>query len=120
MLSGGGSGKTDSLFGLKKVATGSKVEAKKAELNALQQGFADRAKQEKKRFEDATDSEFWFCMCFNTREQKEAFLEQIGWDTNGADKYVDGVDVARQVGLKLPASPIRREPRIDKTFLKLT
>jgi len=65
-----------------------------AELTALEQGYRDRAKAEAKRFRDATDSEFWFAVCFKTREAKEAFLEAWGLEELG-DKYLDGRKVDR-------------------------
>jgi ribonuclease HI len=35
-----------------------------AELNAIQQGFRDRAKREEERFRLTTDSEYWFVLGF--------------------------------------------------------
>lgn len=46
----------------------------RAELNAIQQGFRDRAKREEERFRLATDSEYWAMLCFKTRADKEKFL----------------------------------------------
>lgn len=67
-----------------------------AELSALESGYRERAKMEVSRFKDATDSEFWFAVCFKTREDKEAFLKEFGlW--NFGDKYLDGAKVASQL-----------------------
>lgn len=71
----------------------------KQEVTALQQAFRDRAAREKTRFERATDSEFWFAVCFKTREQKEHFLTQLDVKDLG-DKYLDGEAVAKRLGLK--------------------
>lgn len=70
------------------------------ELNAVQQGFRDRAKREADRFRLATDSEYWFCVCFKTREDKEAFLHAAKLIAIG-DKYLDGYQVARLIGMDL-------------------
>jgi len=73
----------------------------KEELNAIQQGFADRRKQESDRFRLATDSEYWACICFSSREQKEHFLKALDLIGIG-DKYLDGYKVAKKFGVVLP------------------
>ena len=64
-----------------------------AELSALEQGYRERAKMEDARFVDATDSEYWFAVCFKTRAEKDTFLKQFGLLRLG-DKYLDGAKVA--------------------------
>lgn len=63
------------------------------ELTALEQGYRDRAKNEADRFKRATDSEYWFAVCFTSRAEKEAFLLASGLDRLG-DKYIDGNQAA--------------------------
>ena len=72
-----------------------------AENSALLEGMKARNRQEQKRFTDATDSEYWFCLCFHTRAEKEAFLKALGWIDLG-DKYLDGTAVAERLGVDLP------------------
>jgi hypothetical protein len=72
----------------------------RAELNAVQQGFRDRAKREEQRFLLATDSEYWFALCFKTREDKERFLTRAKLFAIG-DKYFDGYAVARVLGIPM-------------------
>lgn len=72
----------------------------RAELNAVQQGFRDRAKREEQRFLLATGSEYWFVLCFKTREDKERFLKQAKLFAIG-DKYLDGYAVARALGIPM-------------------
>lgn len=89
-------------------------------LNELQQGFKDRAKKEEKRFELATDSEYWFCVCFQSRAQKDAFLQAMNLFEHG-DKYLDGQVVARRFGVELPDErPTYAGPRLDKRLSELT
>jgi len=64
-----------------------------SELSALEQGYRQRAKMEASRFKDATDSEFWFAVCFHNREEKEAFLQEFKLAKLG-DKYLAGAKVA--------------------------
>jgi len=79
--------------------TGDVEKDSEAELDALQKGFRDAIKREDKRFELATDSEYWFCVCFQSREQCNAFLKAMDLLEIG-DKYLDGQEVAKKLGVK--------------------
>ena len=57
-------------------------------------------KKIKDRFIQAYDSEFWFCICFYNRKQKELFLEKTKAIALG-DKYINGVEFARAIGIDL-------------------
>lgn len=74
-----------------------------AELDALAKGFRERTKREDERFRLATDSEYWFAVCFRTREDKEAFLRAARLMALG-DKYLDGYAVARTLGIPMPTN----------------
>ena len=89
-----------------------------ADLDAVQSGFRNRAKQESDRFALATDSEYWVAICFQTREQKDAFLSALKILEFG-DKYLDGQLVAERLGVKLPESkvPYKPEPKLDRDWL---
>lgn len=69
-------------------------------LTEAQKKFKESAQNEAKRFQDATDSEFWFAVCFQTRAQKDAFLESTGLVADG-DKYIDAAAVAKLLGVSL-------------------
>ncbi len=69
-------------------------------LNELQSAFSARRQEEADRFADATDSEYWFAVCFRSREHKEAFLEALDLLDIG-DKYLDGHEVAKRLKVKL-------------------
>lgn len=71
-----------------------------AELAALSDTFSGRAKLEAKRFELAVDSEYWFCVFFQNREQKERFLQAMDWATQG-DKYLNGLALAELQGINI-------------------
>ena len=90
-----------------------------ADLDAVQAGFRKRAKDEGKRFALATDTEYWSCICFQTREQKEAFLAAIGVLQYG-DKYLDGALVAKALGIDLPSAdvPYNTSAKRDKSWEK--
>ncbi len=72
-----------------------------AELDALAIGFRERTKREEERFRLATDSEFWFALCFTSREEKDAFLHAARLFHIG-DKYLDGRAAAAVLGVTMP------------------
>lgn len=96
-------------------------QASVAELDAVQAGFRERAKNEAKRFEEETDSEHWFAVTFENRSQKLAFLTAMGWDQAdpGADKYLDGRALADHEGIDLPQSTRRYNWQEDKKLAAL-
>lgn len=52
------------------------------------------------------DSEFWFCLVFQSYEQKTAFLEAMEWNADrDGDKYISGTRLAEHMGVKLPPVP---------------
>lgn len=101
--------------------SGDAVADTEEELTALQAGFRQRAKDEGKRFMEATDTEYWFCVCFQTREQKEAFLAAMNWIRFG-DKYLNGELVAKELGVTLPKAdvPYNTGGKVDSKWLEFT
>ena len=98
--------------------TGDPESDSKSELGALKEGFARRAEKENLRRQKATDSEYWVCLCFQTREQAIAFARGAGGRSQ--DKYMDGRKVAARLGIPIPIDDIGfGKPRIDRTFAGL-
>lgn len=95
--------------------------AAKQEMSELLKAFDDRRRREAERFRLATDSEYWFAVCFQTREQKEAFLAALDLLAQG-DKYLDGAALAKRLGVALPAAavPYNVSARIDPKLAELT
>ncbi len=92
-----------------------------ADLDAVQSGFRARAADESRRFALATDSEFWAALCFQTREQRDAFLAAIGaFDLVIDARYIDGCELAKRMGVALPDAsvPYRAEPKLDPEWVK--
>ena len=81
-------------------------ESCKAEVDEAAQAFRERMKREDRRRRDAVDSEYWFAVVFQNREQKDAFLREAGWWQHG-DKYIDGRFAAKKLGIRLPEQPGR-------------
>lgn len=77
-------------------------EEAKAEFNEVVKAYRQRAKRETKRFVDATDSEYWFCTYFRSRKDCEKFLAAAGVKARlNGDKYINGYDLAKILGLKV-------------------
>ena len=70
------------------------------ELAALGSAFKARREAEADRFRLATDSEYWFAVCFTSRDEKEQFLKAAGLSDHG-DKYLDGRIVADTLGINM-------------------
>lgn len=64
------------------------------EVGEVEAAFRNRLAKEDKRKVAATDSEFWFAVYFQTREEKERFLRDFGLGKLG-DKYLSGSRVSR-------------------------
>jgi len=102
----------DALAGLP--ITGDVEKDAKNECDAMLEGFAKagekthakdgyfkgKEKLENERYKLATDTEFWACLVFKSRDQKEAFLKAAGLYELG-DKYLDGVKVAEKLGVAI-------------------
>lgn len=80
------------------------------ELTEIEKDFRERKAKERERFKVATQSEFWFCVCFQSQEQKDAFLKAVGIYEWG-DKYIDGVEWAKQQDIDLPQVELQKRRR---------
>lgn len=90
-----------------------------AELSEVLAGFKARERTEEQRFHDATDTEYWFALCFQTREQKEEFLHKMGWFELG-DKYLDGMAAAEKSHVELTSRiPPMPTHRVDRQLADL-
>lgn len=70
------------------------------EFQALQEGYRDRLVQEATRFKNATDGQFWFCVCFESDEERKRFLAATGLGGRKQDaKYVAGAHLAKALGV---------------------
>lgn len=96
-------------------------EGTKEDIAKVKSAFQQRSEAEQKRFELATDSEYWLCVCFQSRDQKEEFLQASGLEPLG-DKYLDGWEVAKKLGVKIARAevPYNTSTRQDKKLIDLT
>lgn len=75
-------------------------ESTERELTAVEKAFRARNSKERQRFSVETDSEFWVCFCFASREEVEAFQRAAGLPP---DKYVNGREAAKKLGVSYEA-----------------
>ena len=93
---------------------------RKEELSDLLVKLKARADAEQQVFLENVDSEYWFCVCFQTRAQKDEFLQRMGWAELG-DKYLDGLAVAEAQGLALEnKTPAVRKRNVSKRWKEFT
>jgi len=86
---------------------GDTEEVMRNDLARLDRSFRGKSDVDARRALTTTDSTHWFCICFDTREQKEAFLSAKGWFIPGhpflgSDQYLDGISVADLEKVELP------------------
>lgn len=83
------------------------------------EAFKKAANAEDRRFEDILDTEYWVCVCFESREQKNEFLRWLEGRGGGEDledeKHIDGLRVAEALGANL-TSPRVRFPKTRSTI----
>lgn len=84
----------------------------------IEKSFRERMKQENSRFRDMCDTEYWFAVCFTSREQRNEFLEKIGIDPEL--KYIDGREMAKafRKSIKTPDLEFAQIRPFDKEYLK--
>ena len=87
-----------------------------ADMGEVEKGFRARMKAENERFRDMCDTEYWVCLSFKSRAQKEEFLASVGMETDL--KYIDGREMARAVKrpVKTPDLKFARIKAPDKEF----
>ena len=66
----------------------------RVQLAAVTQGYHDDA-----------DTEFWTCLVFQSSDQRDAFMEKAGWETEEGNRFASGTKVAAKMGIELPPGP---------------
>lgn len=73
-------------------------EDSKKELDAVAQGFRQRRDQEDKRVENATDSRYYFVVCFRDRPDRDSFLSKLNMGLDDGDWWINGYELGRMLG----------------------
>lgn len=90
-----------------------------AEIAQVKKDFSALDLERKKAsqtIEASRDTDYVVQVVFLDRKQRDAFLSQTGWDKYGK-RYVNGLELARQLGVELPESNYKPpKPKTDKTL----
>ena len=78
--------------------------------------MAARIQQENERFKDATDSEYWSCLCFRAQADKDRFCELTGLPSR---RFVTGDELREAVAAFRPERTKRGFPRIPKSSARV-
>lgn len=78
--------------------TGDPEQDADAEGEGTRQAFIENEQGNLDAYRTMIDSEFYLVVCFQSRGQKEEFLDKAGWVDLG-DKYIDGLKVAGRLGV---------------------
>lgn len=70
------------------------------EVSEILQTILEERQQLRDKFRLRADREYFVCICFQSKEQKEDFLRQMGWLSWG-DRYLDGLRCAEALGFDL-------------------
>jgi hypothetical protein len=72
----------------------SKMELAQEGAKEMKSEFIQAITEKQKKFQEDTDMEFFICIAFQNRTQKEQFIKAKGWDKLG-DKYYAGLEIAK-------------------------
>ena len=86
-----------------------------AEMGAVESFIKEERLQERERWRLMTDTNFYCCLVFQSEQQRDDFLAQVGWADLGP-RYLNGLAVAQRLGvpiapIALPRKPIRPMPK---------
>lgn len=77
------------------------------EMSAILKAIIERKRAQAERFRITDDPEYFLCLCFQSRDQKNEFIMASGWGDLG-EKYINGLEVARRLGVSV--NVIQLEP----------
>lgn|GEM_PF-2391957 len=85
-----------------------------AEVSAALAAILEERKKKRDDYRLMADTDYWLCLCFQSRQQKIEFLRHIGWDkmTLVNDRYIDGLQCAQSLSVDI--EPIELPARISK------
>ena len=89
------------------------------ELDAAKQSFARGCARRIKRFADS-DTEYWCCICFQNRDQREELMRRLGIAPD--EKYIDGREFAKAIkrALKTPDMEMKRTKPFDRDYMAMS
>lgn len=102
--------------------TGNAEEDGKIETDYILGEFRKRMNREQARKDYTSDAEFFCVVIFQSKEQRDAFVESIGGaNIDDDNQYVDGMELAKRWNIDIPPCDVTfRPPSIDPAFRDYT
>lgn len=102
--------------------TGNAEEDGKLETEYVLGEFRKRMNREQARKDYTDDAEFFAVVIFQSKDQRDAFVDAIGGsDIDGDNQFVDGVALAKAWGVEIPDCDVAfRPPSIDPAYRDYT
>lgn len=75
---------------------------------------SQRLKNAKDAVNSGVDYSYFFCVVFVSEEQKQQFLSAVGWEKYGGARFLNGVEMARDMGVALDPAYLATEAHADK------
>lgn len=77
------------------------------EANEIVAAIREQKRQQRDLWRLKADTEFFLVVCFQSRDQKEEFLEKAGWLDLLGDKYIDGLALAELLDVDVEPVPLK-------------
>jgi hypothetical protein len=102
--------------------TGNAEKDGKIETDYVLGEFRKRMNREQQRVEYTNDAEFFCVVVFQSKSQRDAFVEGVGnVDIDGDNQFLDGIEVAKKFKIDIPKVDLTfRPPSIDPAFRDYT
>jgi len=85
-----------------------------AEVSEVLRTIIEERRARRDQYRLMVDTEYWVCLCFQSRQQKDEFLEAVGWVDLG-DKYLNGLEVAGRMGVTIEPIDLPAREGTSKT-----
>lgn len=99
------------------------IDAEKAsseEAKEIETAFLRSKSREDERYADAMDGEFFLALIFQSKCQRDEFVQKVGWGHLLDDTFIDGIKLARHLDVTLETESFHVPKfKIDKDYAKL-
>lgn len=87
-----------------------------AEMSEVVRQIKEERAARRERFRVARDPDYYLVLCFQSRAQRDEFNRLSGLAAEGV-RFVNGLEVARQLGIEIEAIPLEPLPQRGKPHL---
>jgi len=72
-----------------------------AELSEMARFVKQEKKKQLAKLNLAADTDYYFCVVFQSEEQRNKFLAESGWAKHLQGRFINGLSVAKEMGIKI-------------------